>query len=104
MLKALSGEIRPLRNCDHEGIVYKTYIPIHTLKDYLDQLLSMMSSYEEECHRDMDEGLRDEEFEPTIDEWMQNVMLQTDQDQEDDGNRVTLMTVHSAKGLEYDYV
>ena len=75
-----------------------------TAKDYLDQLLSMMSSYEEECHKDMDEGLRDEEFEPTIDEWMQSVMLQTDQDQEDDGNRVTLMTVHSAKGLEYDYV
>ena len=75
-----------------------------TSKDYLDQLLSMMSSYEEECAKDVDEGLRDAEFEPTIDEWMQNIMLQTDQDQNDDGNRVTLMTVHSAKGLEYDYV
>ena len=75
-----------------------------TSKDYLDQLLSMMSSYEEECAKDVDEGLRDAEFEPTVDEWMQNIMLQTDQDQNDDGNRVTLMTVHSAKGLEYDYV
>ena len=75
-----------------------------TSKDYLDQLLSMMSSYEEECTKDMDEGLRDVEFVPTIDEWMQNIMLQTDQDEEDDGNRVTLMTVHSAKGLEYDYI
>jgi DNA helicase-2/ATP-dependent DNA helicase PcrA len=75
-----------------------------TSKDYLDQLLSMMSSYEEECAKDVDEGLRDAEFEPTIDEWMQNIMLQTDQDQEEDDNRVTLMTVHSAKGLEYDYV
>ena len=75
-----------------------------TSKDYLDQLLSMMSSYEEECAKDVDEGLRDAEFEPTIDEWMQNIMLQTDQDQNDDGNRVTLMTVHSAKGVEYDYV
>ena len=75
-----------------------------TSKDYLDQLLSMMSSYEEECAKDVDEGLRDAEYEPTIDEWMQNIMLQTDQDQTDDGNRVTLMTVHSAKGLEYDYV
>ena len=75
-----------------------------TSKDYLDQLLSMMSSYEEECAKDVDEGLRDAEFEPTVDEWMQNIMLQTDQDQTDDGNRVTLMTVHSAKGLEYDYV
>ena len=75
-----------------------------TSKDYLDQLLAMMSSYEDECHREMDEGLREADYEPTIDEWMQNIMLQTDQDSEDDGNRVTLMTVHSAKGLEYDYI
>ena len=75
-----------------------------TSKDYLDQLLAMMSSYEDECDREMDEGLRETTQTPTIDEWMQNIMLQTDQDSEDDGNRVTLMTVHSAKGLEYDYV
>ena len=75
-----------------------------TSKDYLDQLLTMMSTYEEECAKDVEEGLRDAEFGPTVDEWMQNIMLQTDQDEEDDGNRVTLMTVHSAKGLEYDYV
>ncbi|MBR5206101.1 MAG: UvrD-helicase domain-containing protein [Alistipes sp.] len=75
-----------------------------TTKDYIDQLLSMMSTYEDECHRDMEDGLREGDAEPTIDEWMQNIMLQTDQDSEDDGNRVTLMTVHSAKGLEYDYV
>ena len=75
-----------------------------TSKDYLDQLLGMMSAYEEECAKDMDEGLRDADFEPSIDEWMQNIMLQTDQDSEDDGNRVTLMTVHSAKGLEFDYI
>ena len=75
-----------------------------TAKDYLDQLLAMMSSYEDECDREMDEGLRETAETPTIDEWMQNIMLQTDQDSEDDGNRVTLMTVHSAKGLEYDYV
>ena len=75
-----------------------------TAKDYLDQLLAMMSSYEDECNREMEEGLREVNDTPTIDEWMQNIMLQTDQDSEDDGNRVTLMTVHSAKGLEYDYV
>ena len=75
-----------------------------TAKDYLDQLLAMMSSYEDECDREMSEGLREENQMPTIDEWMQNIMLQTDQDSEDDDNRVTLMTVHSAKGLEYDYI
>lgn len=75
-----------------------------TAKDYLDQLLAMMSSYEDECNREMDEGLREVTQIATIDEWMQNIMLQTDQDTEDDGNKVTLMTVHSAKGLEYDYI
>ena len=75
-----------------------------TAKDYLDQLLAMMSSYEDECDREMEEGLREVEQVATIDEWMQNIMLQTDQDTEDDGNKVTLMTVHSAKGLEYDYI
>ena len=75
-----------------------------TSKDYLEQELAMMSSYEDECHRDMEEGLREEGDEPTIDEWMQNIMLQTDQDNDDDGNKVTLMTIHSAKGLEYDYI
>ena len=75
-----------------------------TAKDYLDQLLAMMSSYEDECNREMEDGLREVDYTPSVDEWMQNMMLQNDQDTEDDGNRVTLMTVHSAKGLEYDYV
>ena len=73
-----------------------------TAKDYLEQLLTMMGTYEEECQNDITDGLRDTA--PSIDEWMQSVMLQTDQDNDDDGNKVTLMTVHSAKGLEYDYV
>ena len=75
-----------------------------TAKDYLDQLLAMMSSYEDECNREMEDGLREVDYTPSVDEWMQNMMLQNDQDTEDDGNKVTLMTVHSAKGLEYDYV
>ncbi|MFR9651075.1 MAG: UvrD-helicase domain-containing protein [Rikenellaceae bacterium] len=43
---------------------------------------------------------------PTIEEWLRNVMLLTDQDNdpEDDGERVTLMTVHVSKGLEFEYV
>lgn len=42
----------------------------------------------------------------TLDEFMQNVALLTDQDKDDkdDTDRVTLMTVHSAKGLEFPYV
>lgn len=42
----------------------------------------------------------------SIDEWLQNISLLTDQDNEnpDDHNKVTLMTVHAAKGLEFEYV
>lgn len=41
-----------------------------------------------------------------LDEWLQNVTLITDMDSEnrDDPDKVTLMTVHSAKGLEFDYI
>lgn len=44
--------------------------------------------------------------EPTIEEWLQNIALLTDVDNEkpEDKNKVTLMTVHSAKGLEFKYV
>ena len=42
----------------------------------------------------------------TLDEYMEDVALLTDQDKEteDDFNKVTLMTVHAAKGLEFPYV
>ncbi len=41
-----------------------------------------------------------------IEEWMQNVALLTDMDTDkpEDQNKVTLMTVHAAKGLEFSYV
>lgn len=41
-----------------------------------------------------------------LDEWLQSVTLITDMDAEakDDKDRVTLMTIHSAKGLEFKYV
>ncbi len=44
--------------------------------------------------------------EPTMEEWLRNVMLLTDQDNDPEGSddRVTMMTVHVSKGLEFDYV
>lgn len=43
---------------------------------------------------------------PTLDKFMQNIFLLTDQDDEkpEDKNKVTLMTVHAAKGLEFKSV
>lgn len=40
----------------------------------------------------------------TFDEYLQNVTLLTSQDDMDNSNKVSLMTVHTAKGLEFDYV
>ncbi len=43
---------------------------------------------------------------PTLDYYMENIALQTnvDNESEDDKNKVTIMTIHSAKGLEFKYV
>ena len=42
----------------------------------------------------------------TLDQYLQNVVLLTDQDTDKDGNKdhVTIMTIHSAKGLEFNHV
>lgn len=43
---------------------------------------------------------------PTLERFMENVALLTNQDneKEDDFNKVTIMTIHSAKGLEFKFV
>ena len=67
----------------------------------IDELLNSIASFTE--------SRREEEPELdmiTIDDWLQNVSLLTDMDNDkaDDKNHITLMTVHSAKGLEFDHV
>lgn len=53
----------------------------------------------------VDENEDPENF-PTLERFMENVALLTNQDNEkdDDFNKVTIMTIHSAKGLEFKYV
>lgn len=65
-----------------------------------------MQEFKERCDAEFRNGERPQDEEATIEEWLQNVMLVTDMDKDDpeDRNKVTLMTVHSAKGLEYKYV
>lgn len=49
----------------------------------------------------------DREAVPTLEAFMENVALQTDADKvedEEENNRVKLMTVHASKGLEFPYV
>ena len=74
--------------------------------DNIDELLNSMQEYTKRFDADIKAGVREEFESPTVDDWLQNVMLMTDMDNEDpeSNNKVTLMTVHSAKGLEYKYV
>ncbi|MFP4025694.1 MAG: ATP-dependent helicase [Thiohalospira sp.] len=48
----------------------------------------------------------DPDFFPSLDKFMENVALLTNQDneKEEDFNKVTIMTIHSAKGLEFKHV
>ena len=72
----------------------------------IEELLNTMQEYTERTEAEIRAGEREEFDAPTVEEWLSNVMLMTDMDNEDpdSNNKVTLMTVHSAKGLEYKYV
>ena len=72
----------------------------------IEELLNTMHEYTERTEAEIRAGEREEFDRPTVEEWLSNVMLMTDMDNEDpdSNNKVTLMTVHSAKGLEYKYV
>ena len=75
--------------------------------DNIEELLNSMQMYNEQFEAEVRNGERGEEERATLDMWLQEVTLLTDMDENEDeesSNRVTLMTVHSAKGLEYDYV
>ncbi len=65
-----------------------------------------MQLFKEQRDAEIRSGERTEDEQATIEEWLQNAMLMTDMDKEDpeDRDKVTLMTVHSAKGLEYEFV
>ena len=63
--------------------------------------------FSEQVEAEIRNGERESFESATIEEWLQSLMLLTDMDKkedEEDKDRVTLMTVHSAKGLEYEYI
>jgi DNA helicase-2/ATP-dependent DNA helicase PcrA len=73
----------------------------------LEEVVNSMQMFNEQVEAEIRNGEREEFETATIDEWLQSLMLLTDMDNkegEEDNDRVTLMTVHSAKGLEYEYV
>ena len=74
--------------------------------DNIEELLNSMQLFKEQRDAEIRGGERQADEESTIEEWLQQVMLMTDMDKDDpeEDDKVTLMTVHSAKGLEYKYV
>ncbi len=50
------------------------------------------------------DGFLSDNLESTFEDFVNNAMLQSAQDDVQDGDYVSLMTVHTAKGLEFDYV
>ncbi len=74
--------------------------------DNIEELLNSMQLFNEQREAEIRNGEREESDVATLEEWLESVMLMTDMDEEseDEKNRVTLMTVHSSKGLEYKYI
>ena len=73
----------------------------------LEEVMNSMQMFHEQVEAEIRNGEREEFETATIEEWLQSLMLLTDMDNkedEEDNERVTLMTVHSAKGLEFEYV
>ncbi|HSV88450.1 MAG TPA: UvrD-helicase domain-containing protein [Bacteroidales bacterium] len=72
-------------------------------RDNVEELLAGLKSFVQTSK----EGEEETEFR-TLDEFMQDIVLLTDADIQsekgDDANKVSLMTIHSAKGLEFPYV
>lgn len=80
--------------------------------DNIEELLNSMQTFSDQTEPEMQydettgELIAGESVAPSLIDWLQSVTLLTDQDDDkaEDRNRVTLMTVHAAKGLEYKYV
>ena len=74
----------------------------------LEEVVNSMQMFNEQIEAEIRNGEREDFERATIEEWLQSLMLLTDMDnkenEEENKDRVTLMTVHSAKGLEYEYV
>ena len=71
----------------------------------VEELVNSVQAFVEDRQEEMDEYDPDAVF--TLDDYLENVSLLSNADVNEDGdsaNRVALMTVHSAKGLEFPYV
>lgn len=71
----------------------------------LEELLNAIKEFSESPRSNPETGEIEQGSVRTLDEFMQDVALLTDTDKDnDDPDKVSLMTIHSAKGLEFPYV
>jgi DNA helicase-2/ATP-dependent DNA helicase PcrA len=75
------------------------------VEELLDAMKDFSENAEETTFNDAT-GELIEDFNPTLDRFLENVALLTDADEKDneEDHKVKLMTIHAAKGLEFDYV
>ena len=77
--------------------------------DNVEELLSAMQDFSENAEEttfNEETGELIQDFQPTMDRFLESVALLTDADykDEEESHKVKLMTIHAAKGLEFDYV
>ena len=72
----------------------------------VENIEELLNGIKEFSERGAEANQGDLEFQGTLDEFMQEVSLLTDADKDDeeDNDKVSLMTIHAAKGLEFPYV
>lgn len=94
-----SGLIASLRN--------ENTIEAQARIENIEELLSSVNEYVESKMEEEAE-LGNEGVLVTMSDYLENVSLLTDmessEDKKDDGNKISLMTVHSSKGLEFPYI
>jgi len=71
----------------------------------VENIEELLNAIKEFVEKGAEENEGDLAYQGTLDEFMQDVALLTDADKdENDKDKVSLMTIHSAKGLEFPYV
>ncbi len=71
----------------------------------IENLEELLNAIKEFTEKETEENSGDLQGQGTLEEFMQVVALLTDADKnDDDPDKVTLMTIHAAKGLEFPYV
>ena len=78
-----------------KGIGYYDIYEKDDDSERLENVITLLSDIRDYLKRNPGDGLN---------EYLQNVTLESAQDEIDDENKILLMTIHVAKGLEFDYV